>query len=155
MALLEGDTFWIQSFFIYIYIYSGFATIIRFKYIKTQYIFTSFDKVAIMLHNFDSNSEHTIFTLQVIFGRLLKILSCDKRLILKEHLTVCLSIYLRLYVCLPVYRSIHPSVRPSIHPSAYYSIIALANRGRKMDIKIWSLLWFRFYIPCASIKRLI
>ena len=40
-----------------------------------------------MLHKFDSNSEHTFFTRQVIFGFLLKIVSCDKRLILKEHLT--------------------------------------------------------------------
>ena len=47
---------------------------------------TSFDEVVIMLHNFDSNSEHTFFTLQIIFGVLLKIVSCDKRLILKEHL---------------------------------------------------------------------
>ena len=48
---------------------------------------TSFDEVVIMLHKFDSNSEHTFFTLQVIFGFLLKIVSCDKRFILKEHLT--------------------------------------------------------------------
>ena len=48
---------------------------------------TSFDEVVIMLHKFDSNSEHTFFTLQVIFSFLLKIVSCDKRLILKEHLT--------------------------------------------------------------------
>ena len=48
---------------------------------------TSFDEVVIMLYKFDSNSEHTFFTLQVIFGFLLKIVSCDKRLILKEHLT--------------------------------------------------------------------
>jgi len=40
-----------------------------------------------MLHKFDSNSEHTFFTLQLIFGFLLKIVSCDKRLILKEHHT--------------------------------------------------------------------
>jgi len=55
-----------------------------------QYIFikmTSFDEVVILLHKYDSNSEHTFFTLQVIFGCLLKIVSCDKRLILKEHLT--------------------------------------------------------------------
>ena len=48
---------------------------------------TSFDEVVIMLHKFDSNSEHTFFTLQLIFGFLLKIVSCDKRLILKEHHT--------------------------------------------------------------------
>ena len=51
-------------FFIYIYIYSASATIIKFKYIKTQYIFikiTSFSKVVIMLQKFDSNSEHTFF----------------------------------------------------------------------------------------------
>jgi len=48
---------------------------------------TSFDKVVIMLHKFDSNSEHTFFTLHLIFGFLLKIVSCDKRLIMKEHLT--------------------------------------------------------------------
>ena len=51
---------------------------------------TSFDEGVIMLHKFDSNSEHTFFTLQVIFGFFLKIVSCDKRLILKEHLTYCL-----------------------------------------------------------------
>jgi len=36
----------------------------RFKLIKTQHIFiktTSFDEVMIMLHKFDSNSEHTFF----------------------------------------------------------------------------------------------
>ena len=46
-----------------------------------------------MLHKFDSKSEHTIFTLHIIFGFLLKIVSCDKRLILKEHLTYILHIY--------------------------------------------------------------
>jgi len=52
---------------------------------------TSFDEVVIMLHKFNSNSEHTFFTLQVIFGCLLKIVSCDKRLILKEHLTYTIA----------------------------------------------------------------
>src|SRR6218665_1318180 len=83
MALLEGDIVLIQSFYFYL-------SIIRFKYIKTQYIFikrTSFDEVVIMLHKFDSNSEQTFLTLPVIFGYFLKIVHCDKRLILKEHLT--------------------------------------------------------------------
>src|SRR6218665_1665652 len=74
----------------YAYIYSGSSTIILFKYIKTQCIFikmTSFDEVVIMLHKFDSNSEHTFFTLKLIFGFLFKIVSCNKRLILKEHHT--------------------------------------------------------------------
>src|SRR6218665_1653283 len=78
------------NLFIYVYIYSGSSTIIRFKYIKTQCIFikmTSFDEVVIMLHTFDSNSEHTLFTLYLIFGFLLEIVSCDKCLIMKEHLT--------------------------------------------------------------------
>jgi len=30
---------------------------------------TSFDKILLMSHKFDSNSEHIIFTLQVIYGR--------------------------------------------------------------------------------------
>src|SRR6218665_335734 len=63
MAILEGDIFEF-NLFIHIYIYSGSATIIRFKYIKTQCIFikmTSFDEVVIMLHKFNSNSEHTFF----------------------------------------------------------------------------------------------
>src|SRR6218665_849118 len=86
---------------IYIYIYSRSATIIRFKCIKTQYIFikmTSFDEVVIMLHKFDSNSEHTFFYPQVIFGSLLKIVSCDNRLIIKEHLLLD-SKHLYLVVC--------------------------------------------------------
>ena len=36
---------------------------------------TSFDEVVIMLHKFDSNSEHTFFTLHIISGFLLKIVS--------------------------------------------------------------------------------
>src|SRR6218665_2324715 len=56
---------------------------------------TSFDEVVIMLHKFDSNSEHTSFTRQVIFGFLLKIVSCDKRPILKEHLTYAVYIMIQ------------------------------------------------------------
>src|SRR6218665_2432707 len=83
------------NLFIYVYIYSGSSTIILFKYIKTQCIFikmTSFDEVVIMLHKFYSNSEHTFFTLRLIFGFLLKFVSCDKRLILKERLTIIFNL---------------------------------------------------------------
>jgi len=43
-------------------------------HIKMQHIFikmTSIDKEIIMLHKFDTNSEHTFFTLQVIFAHFL------------------------------------------------------------------------------------
>ena len=63
---------------------------------------TSFDEVVIMLHKFDSNSEHTFFTLQMIFGFLLKIVSCDKRLILKEHHTIMFA-----WICLKFRREKH------------------------------------------------
>src|SRR6218665_1213681 len=100
MAILEVIYFEF-NIFIHIYIYSGSSTIIRFKYIKTQCIFikiTSFDEVVIMLHKFDSNSEHTFFILWTIFGFLLKIVSCDKRLILKEHLTNSLKSKMKAHV---------------------------------------------------------
>ena len=58
---------------------------------------TSFDEVVILLHKLDPNSEHTFFTLHVIFGCLLKIVSCDKRLILKEHLTYFYTIPSQTY----------------------------------------------------------
>ena len=62
----------------------------RFKHIKMQHIFikmNSFEEVTIVLHKLDSKSEHTFLNLQVIFDRFLKIIFCDIRLILTEHLT--------------------------------------------------------------------
>jgi len=47
----------------------------------------SFNEAMITLPKFISNSEHIFFTLQDIFGRILKIVSFDMRLILPEHLT--------------------------------------------------------------------
>ena len=61
---------------------------------------TSFDEVVILLHKYESNSKHTFFTLQVIFGCLLRIVSWDKRLILKEHLTIVQSFKLYLSVAM-------------------------------------------------------
>jgi len=49
---------------------------------------TSFNEVEIMLHKFDSNSEHTFLYPAGHFRLLLKIVSCDKHLMLKEHLTI-------------------------------------------------------------------
>jgi len=52
---------------------------------------TSFDKVMIVVHKSNSNSEHTFFTLQVILGHFLKTVSCDMHLILTEHLIYAVS----------------------------------------------------------------
>jgi len=70
MAILEADIFCIQTEFIYVY--SGSFTVMRFKHNKAKHIFikmTSFDEV----HTFDS--EHSFFTLEVIFDCLLRIVS--------------------------------------------------------------------------------
>lgn len=53
-------------------------------------IITFWDEVMIVLHKFDSDSELIFFTLQVIFGHFLHIVSCDICLVLAEHLTYSL-----------------------------------------------------------------
>ena len=43
---------------------------------------TKYGTVKIMLHEFDSDSQHTIFALHVIFYQFLETASCDMRLVL-------------------------------------------------------------------------
>src|ERR1043165_3871032 len=45
------------------------------------------DRVIIILHEFDSNSKHTILIQHTIFVHFLEIRFCDMRLVLIEHIT--------------------------------------------------------------------